>query len=431
MDSSLREIRSRIRSLRAELSQTKSYYNNKITLLRQIETQLRRKPAVIGVFSQKLAAKQEQKLEETKDKLSRLEEERDKKIQKLENELNVVEKNYKESHNEHRETNRKSKEKKLKNTKDFLVRYRYLFIGLAIIIVVVNLIFAMPTIVRNNEISQERNRDYYINVEEQFNFDCNIKESSYSLTCEERIIEGVFSSYESVKFSDASGVIINNDRFAKRLQERVPTYLYQTSDFDALKLKGFDAKINITLENTTLNSDVAQKNISIHYSFTDTDIALLTKKHSEWLKKRAEEEAKAQQEAEERRIEEEKRAAEQKAAEEKRAAEQKAAEEKRAAEQKAAEEAERARKTGYIGQYIEDPNSRFADDDFWIFNADGTAKFSAHERVTYTLESINGSYLKFRATSWYMDWILEFSSDWSTLEATNDFNGERSYFVRM
>ena len=414
------EIRLKIHLLKAELSQAKSYYNNKIALLSQLETQLRRKPAVIGMLSQKLATKQEQKWEETKDKLSKLKKERDEKIQKIEDELNGLEKIYKENHGKNQETNRKSREEKLKNVKNFLIRYKYLFIGLAIIVVLVNIALAIPVIIRNNEISREKNRDYYINIDEGFSFDCNIEESNYSLFCEERIIEGTFSNYESVKFSDQDGVITYDDKFAKRFRKSVPTFLYQTSDFDALKLDGFDTEIGITLENTLLNRGVAQKAISIHYSFTDADIALLTRKHDEWLKRKAEEEARAQREAEERKAEEEKRAAE-----------QKAAEEKRAAEQKAAEEAERAKRTGYIGQYIEDPDSRFADDDVWTFNADGTAKYSAHERVTYTLQPSDGNYYKIRATSWYMDWILEFSSDWSTLEATNDFNGEKSYFIRM
>ena len=429
------EIRLKIHLLKAELSQAKSYYNNKIALLSQLETQLRRKPAVIGMLSQKLATKQEQKWEEVKDKLSKLKKERDEKIQKIEDELNGLEKTYKENHSKNQETNRKSREEKLKNVKNFLIRYKYLFIGLAVIVVLVNIALAIPVIIRNNEISREKNRDYYINIDEGFSFDCNIEESNYSLFCEERIIEGTFSNYESVKFSDQDGVITHNNAFAKRLHDSVPAFLYQTSNYDVIKLNGFDTTISITLENIILNSGVTQKSIPIHYSFTDADKAFLTQKHDEWVKRKAEEEARAQREAEERKAEEEKRAAEQKAEEEARAQreaeERKAEEEKRAAEQKAAEEAERAKRTGYIGQYIEDPNSRFADDDIWTFNADGTAKYSAHQRVTYTLEQSGGSYYKFRATSWYMDWILEFSSDWSRLEATNDFNGEKSYFIRM
>ena len=403
------EIRLKIHLLKAELSQAKSYYNNKIALLSQLETQLRRKPAVIGMLSQKLATKQEQKWEEVKDKLSKLKKERDEKIQKIEDELNGLEKTYKENHSKNQETNRKSREEKLKNVKNFLIHYKYLFIGLAVIVVLVNIALAIPVIIRNNEISREKNRDYYINIDEGFSFDCNIEESNYSLFCEERIIEGTFSNYESVKFSDQDGVITHNNAFAKRLRDSVPAFLYQTSNYDAIKLNGFDTTISITLENIILNSGVTQKSIPIHYSFTDADKAFLTQKHDEWVKRKAEEEARAQREAEERKAEEE----------------------KRAAEQKAAEEAERAKRTGYIGQYIEDPNSRFADDDIWTFNADGTAKYSAHQRVTYTLEQSGGSYYKFRATSWYMDWILEFSSDWSRLEATNDFNGEKSYFIRM
>ena len=424
MKKSPREIRTEIHSLKAELSQAESFYNNKIALLRQVETQLSRKPAVIGMLSQKLAAKQEQKWEETKDKLSKLKKERDEKIQRLESELSSLEKTYEERHNEHQVASRESREEKLKGVKNFFVRYKYLLIGLMVIIVVINLALAVPVLIRNAEISREENRNYYINIDEQFSFECNIEESSYSLLCEERIIEGTFSDYESVKFSDQDGVITYDDKFAKRFRESVPTFLYQTSDFDALKLDGFDTEIGITLENTLLNRGVAQKAISIHYSFTDADIALLTRKHDEWLKRKAEEEARVQREAEERKAEEEARV-------QREAEERKAEEEKRAAKQKAAEEAERAKRTGYIGQYIEDPDSRFADDDVWTFNADGTAKYSAHERVTYTLQPSDGNYYKIRATSWYMDWILEFSSDWSTLEATNDFNGERSYFNRM
>ena len=147
------EIRLKIHLLKAELSQAKSYYNNKIALLSQLETQLRRKPAVIGMLSQKLATKQEQKWEEVKDKLSKLKKERDEKIQKIEDELNGLEKTYKENHSKNQETNRKSREEKLKNVKNFLIRYKYLFIGLAVIVVLVNIALAIPVIIRNNEIS--------------------------------------------------------------------------------------------------------------------------------------------------------------------------------------------------------------------------------------------------------------------------------------
>ena len=430
MEKSSKEIRNKIRSLKAELSQTKSYYNNKISLLRQLETQLRNRPVIIGMLSQKLEAKQGQKLEETKHKLALLEKERDEKVTKLEDELNSLRKTYRENYDTYKEKGRKIRRERIEDLKIFLDRYKLLIISIVVIIVVI-VIFVIASIIhRHNLITTEENRDYYISADEQFSFDCNIKSDGGLLLCEDRTITGLFSDYPTVKFSDWNDINVNGNQFARTLRSSVPISTYRTDDFDKLSLDGFDVTVFLTLENTVLNHDVAYKNISVHYSFTDADKALIDGAHSEWATRKAEEAAAAEKRAEERKAEEEKRAAEERAAEEKRAAEERAAEEKRAAEEEAARQAELAERSGCVGQYIKDTESNHSDR-IWTFNSDGTATFTAHSKVIYKLSSEDGSYHKLRASSWYMDWILEFSSDWTMLKATNDFNGEITTYKRL
>ena len=137
MEKSSKEIRNKIRSLKAELSQTKSYYNNKISLLRQLETQLRNRPVIIGMLSQKLEAKQGQKLEETKHKLALLEKERDEKVTKLEDELNSLRKTYRENYDTYKEKGRKIRRERIEDLKIFLDRYKILVNSIVVIIVVI------------------------------------------------------------------------------------------------------------------------------------------------------------------------------------------------------------------------------------------------------------------------------------------------------
>ncbi|MBQ3476514.1 hypothetical protein IJH26_03370 [Candidatus Saccharibacteria bacterium] len=361
MEENSKEIRNKIRSLKAELSQTKSYYNNKISLLRQLETQLRNRPAIIGMLSQKLEAKQGQKLEETKHKLALLEKERDEKVTKLEDELNSLRKTYRENYDTYKEKGRKIRRERIEDLKIFLDRYKLLIISIVVIIVVI-VIFVIASIIhRHNLITTEENRDYYISADEQFSFDCNIKSDGGLLLCEDRTITGLFSDYPTVKFSDWNDINVNGNQFARTLRSSVPISTYRTDDFDKLSLDGFDVTVFLTLENTVLNHDVAYKNISTHYSFTDADKALIDGAHSEWATRKAEEAAAAEKRAEERKAEEEKRAAEERAVEEKRAAEEEAVEEKRAAEEEAARQAELAERSGYVGQYIKDAESSHSD----------------------------------------------------------------------
>lgn len=84
---------------------------------------------------------------------------------------------------------------------------------------------------------------------------------------------------------------------------------------------------------------------------------------------------------------------------------------------------------GYVGQYKETATHRYSGSSVWTFNADGTAEYTRNKNVPYKITQ--DSDFKFTAKSYYMIWLLEFSSDWSKLKAINDYNGSVVEFQRI
>lgn len=86
-------------------------------------------------------------------------------------------------------------------------------------------------------------------------------------------------------------------------------------------------------------------------------------------------------------------------------------------------ESQEDKNDNFIGQYT---NGR----DTWTFNADNTATYTGNKDIPYTIIQGNNKF-NYTAKSYYMTWILDFNENWSTLEATNDFNGSVIKFQRV
>jgi hypothetical protein len=238
-------------------------------------------------------------------------------------------------------------------------------------------------------------------------FDCNIKyDGKSSAYCESRTISGNFSNYDTVELTWPIDVAVNDNSFALQLSYHIESSVYKKEGFDIDKLKdGMDEEYLFILENKILGEIVADKTVKVYYNFTQADLDLISQLHDKWVDDEAERAARAQQEAAQRQVEEEKRQAEAKAAKEE------------------AERIEQQKKSGYVGQYTDGYY-------VWTFNADGTATFTANKNVNYKLNQDGSNYHKIRAESNYMDWNLIFSDDWSTLEAINGYNGEKTNYNR-
>lgn len=333
MEMSSKEIRAKIRSLKSELSQTKSYYFNKINPLRQREIQLRNRPLAVGLLTQKLIAKQEQKLEGIRNELKELEKERDEKIGKLENELKSLKNTYRKNYDKYKAEDKKARKEKIDDAKIFFDHYKYAFIGLAVFFVIIILISIISAVSKNSEIANERNRNYYIKIDEQFTFDCNAYINDSWIICESRSLTGEFSNYDTVEFNWKLDLTTNGDSFTQVINDRVDGTSYRKADFNIDDLRnGMDRLHSVDLKNTVLDEIVANKNIMVHYNFTDADLDIISQMHDKWVAEEAEKAAKAQQEKEEK----EKKEAEEKARKEE---EERAATEE--AERKAQEEAEK------------------------------------------------------------------------------------------
>lgn len=343
-----KNIRKQIRNKKKEILALRRSYFEKLNKLRQQETSLRNKISFSDQFSivtmgltgnQEKKQKIEDAYEEIRQTIEKTKEERDKEISKLKKELDRLKADYRDNFDKYERSEKREKAKSRENRKtDFNHFYRRNKITIIITTISVSFfVFLIITIRIANTITNsiETGREYYINLQNNYSFDCKaeVSSSGNQIYCKERTLDGTFSNYPSVKFDSEYDITINNNNFSKRVTAYLPNSFWKVDDFDENSLaSGFDKEITIKLDNTKLKTTVATAVASIHYNFTDADRALITQKHSEWVEqKRIEAEEKAAREEAERLAKEE---AERKAAEE--AARQQA--EKEEAERKAAEE---------------------------------------------------------------------------------------------
>lgn len=157
----------------------------------------------------------------------------------------------------------------------------------------------------------ERGRNYYINISDEFIFDCNAKfdDNTKSIKCGEREISGNFSNYESVILRSEGterGLIVNQNKFTRKIpQVNISSSYYKTEKYSNSTIKSVFSKATESIEiyNTVLNEQVVKKIITIHWRFSEADYKLFAKKNEEWKAQEAERKAKKEQERKEKEAE--------------------------------------------------------------------------------------------------------------------------------
>lgn len=189
-------------------------------------------------------------------------------------------------------------------------------------------IFVVSGIIGSIASSTERGRNYYINADDTYTFDCNLSydDSNQTFQCTTREISGYYSKYDTAELK-GDNTSINGDKFVSKVEAPIiGADIYRSAEYSTEKVVGEYSKTDVRLElyNTYLKEVVLSKSIKVIWKYSDADLAKITTKHQEW---QAEQDRKATE----------------KAAEEKRKAEEetakKAAEEAKKAQEEAAEKA--------------------------------------------------------------------------------------------
>ena len=190
-------------------------------------------------------------------------------------------------------------------------------IGVCIFLLVVGIVGAVMS-------SIERNRDYAIDLDDEYNFACNLayddKQNTFS--CARRTIDGTFTSYSTDELHlSLNEADIQGDSFLVPLQiVKIDASNFETDNYssDSIAEKYGKTTFNASIYNTYLKEDVLSKTITVNWRFSSNDLAMINAKNEAWkeaeAKKKAEEEAKKA--AEEQRKAAEAAAAQQKAQEE-------------------------------------------------------------------------------------------------------------------
>ena len=171
--------------------------------------------------------------------------------------------------------------------------------------------------------SVERNRNYVIDVNSEYNFACNLTYDATQdkFSCAKHTIDGAYSSYSTTELhSSESSMSTSGDEFSIKLPiVEISADNYETDSYshDAITKKFGKTTVDLSIYNSYLDEDVANKTVTINWQFSDSDLAMIDTKNAEW--KAAEEQKKA--EAEAARIAAEQAEAQRKAEEAKKAAE--------------------------------------------------------------------------------------------------------------
>ena len=214
--------------------------------------------------------------------------------------------------------------------------------------------------------SVERNRNYTINVDSEYNFACNLTYDAAQgkFSCVERAIDGTYGSYSTTELhSSESSMSTSGDEFSIKLPiVEISSDNYETDSYShgAITKKFGKTTVDLSIYNNYLDEDVANKTVTINWQFSYSDLAMIDTKNAEW--RATEEQKKA--EAEAARI-----AAEQ--AEAQRKAEEEA---KRAAEAAARQAVQQAQSVQYYGD-----------------NGSGGSTISGANTGTYTPSTAQGS----------------------------------------
>lgn len=327
MATSEKMIRQQIRKKQIELIKLKRRYFEKINDLRGQKTFLDNQRllnnqitiATMGLAGGNRKQKLSGSVETLKNEIEATKKERDKEVEKLQKEIAHLQSQYRKNYDQYQQSEQKAKAEKRNNRKtDFILFFRR---NKKIIVTFIVCAGLISLIVLVNRVLYERNkaielgRDYHIDIQDSFTFDCNVAKNDYGgIACEEREVNGSYSNYSSVFLTTLnsedkdSSILTNGADFTRVLSASIDQGFYQKDvfDYDALA-SGLDRDFVIRLYNTTLHGSVAERKVRVHYNFTNADKEMLLQFHSAWAEKKAEEEEKARKEAELKQREEEQR----------------------------------------------------------------------------------------------------------------------------
>ena len=212
-------------------------------------------------------------------------------------------------------------------------------LAVVVLLIIVGIIGAI-----NNSI--ERNRNYYIDVDDEITLDCNLWQDAESgnFQCTNGVLAGKFSKYDTAELDGDSELSIDGGNFTYNVASpTISADQYRTKDYsiDSVTGKFKDVKSKLWIYNTYLRENVLEKSIAVSWRFSDDDIAKLNEANQKWLN-----EERAREEAERQAAKAAKAAEEQRKAEEAQKVAQEAAE-KAAAEAAAQRAAQQQRSSQY------------------------------------------------------------------------------------
>lgn len=213
-------------------------------------------------------------------------------------------------------------------------------LAVVVLLIIVGIIGAI-----NNSI--ERNRDYYIDIDDKITLNCNLWQDAESgnFQCSNGVLAGKFSKYDTAELDGDSELSIDGSSFIYSVASPIiSAKQYRTKDYsiDSITGKFKDIKSKLWIYNTYLRENVLEKSIAVSWRFSDDDIAKLNEANQKWL-----DEERVREEAERQAAEAAKAAEEQRKAEEAQKAAQEAAE--KAAVEAAAQRAAQQSQSTYTG----------------------------------------------------------------------------------
>ena len=213
-------------------------------------------------------------------------------------------------------------------------------LAVVVLLIIVGIIGAI-----NNSI--ERNRDYYIDIDDEIILNCNLWQDAESgnFQCSNGILTGKFSKYDTAELNGDSKLSIDGSSFTYSITSPIISAdQYKTKDYsiDSITGKFKDVKSKLWIYNTRLRENVLEKSLAVSWRFSDDDIAKLNEANQKWLNGE-----RAREEAERQAAEVAKAAEEQRKAEEARKVAQEAAE--KAAAEAAAQRAAQQSQSTYTG----------------------------------------------------------------------------------
>ena len=181
-------------------------------------------------------------------------------------------------------------------------------LAVVVLLIIVGIIGAI-----NNSI--ERNRDYYIDIDDEIILNCNLWQDAESgnFQCANGILTGKFSKYDTAELNGDSELSIDGGNFTYNVASPIISAdQYKTKDYsiDSITGKFKDVKSKLWIYNTYLRENVLEKSLAVSWRFSDDDIAKLNEANQKWLnEERAREEAERQAAEEQRKAEEARKAA--------------------------------------------------------------------------------------------------------------------------